>query len=109
MNIVSASVWRVLTFEMCIRDRGTPELIHYLTDNALDSVHWLESLGVKFKDETGSATGSLGERSHYPATPSGNTYIRAFEAFAADHADQLVVLHETQAKELLSLIHIWID
>ena len=82
-------------------EQGTPELIHYLTDNALDSVHWLESLGVKFKDETGSATGSLGERSHYPATPSGNTYIRAFEAFAADHADQLVVLHET-----LSLIHI---
>ena len=56
---------------------------------------------MKFKDETGSATGSLGERSHYPATPSGNTYIRAFEAFAADHADQLVVLHETQAKELI--------
>lgn len=82
-------------------EQGTPELIHYLTDNALDSVHWLESLGVKFKDETGSATGSLGERSHYPATPSGNTYIRAFEAFAADHADQLVVLHETQAKELI--------
>ena len=26
--------------------QGTPELIKYLTDNALDSVHWLESLGV---------------------------------------------------------------
>lgn len=82
-------------------EQGTPELIHYLTDNALDSVHWLESLGVEFKSETGSATGSLGERSHYPATPSGNTYIRAFEMFIADHADQLIVLHETQAKELV--------
>lgn len=82
-------------------EQGTPELIHYLTDNALDSVHWLESLGVKFKDETGSATGSLGERSHYPDTPSGNTYIRSFEEFIASHADQLVVLHETQARELV--------
>ena len=68
----------VQTCALPIYEQGTPELIHYLTDNALDSVHWLESLGVKFKDETGSATGSLGERSHYPATPSGNTYIRAF-------------------------------
>ena len=82
-------------------EQGTPELIHYLTDNALDSVNWLESLGVKFKDETGSATGSLGERSHYPATPSGNTYIRSFEQFIAEHGDAIVILHETQAKQLV--------
>ena len=81
--------------------QGTPELIKYLTDNALDSVHWLESLGVKFKDEVGSATGSLGERSHYPATPSGNTYIRSFEQYIEDHPDQIAMLHEMQAKELL--------
>ena len=37
---------------------NNPELVHFLTDNALDSVHWLESLGVEFKDEIGSATGS---------------------------------------------------
>lgn len=82
-------------------EQGTPELIHYLTDNALDSVHWLESLGVEFKEEVGSATGSLGERSHYPATPSGNTYIRSFEAFIEEHPDQITVLHETQAAQLV--------
>ncbi|WP_080799952.1 flavocytochrome c [Arabiibacter massiliensis] len=81
-------------------EQGTPELIHYLTDNALDSVHWLESLGVEFKDKVGSATGSLGERSHYPATPSGNTYIRSFQKFIEENADKLTLLHETQAKEL---------
>lgn len=58
---------------------GNPELVHYLTDHALESVHWLESIGVKFKDEVGTATGALWQRSHYPATPSGNTYIRSFE------------------------------
>ncbi len=83
-------------------DKGTPELVHYLTDNALESVHWLESLGVEFKDECGSATGSLGERSHYPATPSGNTYIRSFQKFVADNADQIVILNDMQAKELIT-------
>lgn len=83
-------------------DKGTPELVHYLTDNALESVHWLESLGVEFKDECGSATGSLGERSHYPATPSGNTYIRSFQKFVSDNADQIVILNDMQAKELIT-------
>ena len=80
---------------------GDPELVQYLVNNALDSVHWLESLGVRFKDEVGSATGSLGQRSHYPYTPSGNTYIRSFQEFKAAHPDQLVVLHNTKAEELL--------
>ncbi|MCR2027485.1 flavocytochrome c [Adlercreutzia muris] len=81
---------------------GTPELVRFLTDNALDSVHWLESLGVAFKDECGSATGSLGERSHYPATPSGNTYIRSFEDFIAENPDDITLLHNMQATGLIT-------
>ncbi len=83
-------------------EQGTPELVHYLTDNALDSVHWLESLGVEFKDECGSATGSLGQRSHYPATPSGNTYIRSFQQFIEDNADQIMLLNDMQVTELIT-------
>lgn len=83
-------------------EQGTPELVHYLTDNALDSVHWLESLGVEFKDEIGSATGSLGQRSHYPATPSGNTYIRSFQQFIEDNADKIMLLNDMQATELIT-------
>lgn len=59
--------------------RALPALVHYLTENSMNSVDWLEDLGVKFKDEIGTATGALWQRSHYPATPSGNTYIRTFE------------------------------
>ena len=81
--------------------KGNPELVHYLTDNALDSVHWLESLGVEFKDEIGSATGSLGQRSHYPATPSGNTYIRAFQEYIAENPDTIQLLNNMQAKDLI--------
>ena len=79
---------------------GDPTLVHYLTDNALDSVHWMESLGVQFKDEVGSATGSLGERSHYPATPSGNTYIRSFIDYVEKNSDKITMLHETQVTKL---------
>ncbi|MEG2934170.1 MAG: flavocytochrome c [Gordonibacter sp.] len=79
---------------------GDPTLVHYLTDNALEAVHWLEALGVKFKDDCGSATGSLGERSHYPATPSGNTYIRSFQDFVKNNVDSITLLHEMQVTAL---------
>lgn len=79
---------------------GDPTLVHYLTDNALEAVHWLEALGVKFKDDCGSATGSLGERSHYPATPSGNTYIRSFQDFVKNNVDSITLLHEMQVMAL---------
>ena len=79
---------------------GTPELIGYLVHNALDSVHWLEKLGVRFKDTIGSATGSLGQRSHYPYTPSGNTYIRTL----VEQCGKLgvTILHGCDATELLT-------
>lgn len=83
-------------------ETGTPELIAYLVDNALDSVKWMRALGVNWKETIGSATGSLGQRSHYPFTPSGNTYIRAFDDYVAAHPDQIAVLHNTQATELLT-------
>ena len=80
---------------------GTPELIGYLVHNALDSVHWLEKLGVRFKDTIGSATGSLGQRSHYPYTPSGNTYIRTL----VEQCGKLgvTILHSCDATELLTV------
>lgn len=82
-------------------DKGDPELVAYLTENALGSVEWLESLGVKFKDEIGTATGALWQRSHYPATPSGNTYIRSFEEVIAKSGGAIEVLTDTSATDLI--------
>ena len=80
---------------------GNPELVHYLTDHALESVHWLESLGVKFKPEVGTATGALWQRSHYPATPSGNTYIRTFEKYISEHAKDMHVYTDMDVQSLI--------
>lgn len=53
---------------------GDPKLVHYLTDNALGSVHWMEKLGVQFKKEVGTATGLSGReatiRQRRPETPT---------------------------------------
>lgn len=82
-------------------NKGNPELVHYLTENSMKSVKWLESMGVKFKDEIGTATGALWQRSHYPATPSGNTYIRTFEKVVNGTHGAIQVLTDTQATDLL--------
>ena len=82
-------------------NKGNPELVKYLTQNSIKSVEWLESLGVKFKDEIGTATGALWQRSHYPATPSGNTYIRSFEEVIKGTNGAIEVLTDTQATDLL--------
>lgn len=81
--------------------KGDKVLIHELTHHSIDSVKWLESMGVKFRDKIGTATGALWQRSHYPATPSGNTYIRALEAAIEKTNGAIVVLTDTDAKDLV--------
>lgn len=83
-------------------NKGNPELIHYLTDNALSAVDWLSmDIGVSFKDEIGTATGALWQRSHYPATPSGNTYIRKFEEVINSKGDAIKVITDAEVTDLI--------
>ena len=82
-------------------DKGDPTLVRFLTSHSMDAVNWLESLGVKFNDHISAATGSLGQRSHYPATPYGNTYIRTFEKVIADSNGKIQVLLDTPAVKLI--------
>lgn len=79
---------------------GDMTLITYMCENAMKAVEWMESIGVAFKDECGTATGALFQRSHYPTTPSGNSYIRVFEQFAKNHED-ITVLTGTTATSLI--------
>ena len=78
-------------------NKGTPALVHYLTENSMNSVDWL----VKFKDEIGTATGALWQRSHYPATPSGNTYIRTFEQVIGETNGAIKVMTDTKVTDLI--------
>lgn len=80
---------------------GTPALVKHLTSNALDAVHWMESVGVTFKDEVGTATGALWQRSHYPSTPSGNSYIRAYEKYIADTKGAIEIITDAHVVDLI--------
>lgn len=80
---------------------GNMDLITYMCENSMASVEWLESLGVEFKDEVGTATGALWQRSHYTKTPSGNSYTRIFEKYIAG-SDNLNVLFDTPATALVT-------
>ena len=51
--------------------------------------------------EVGTATGALWQRSHYPATPSGNTYIRSFEKYIAAHGNDMKVYTDMDAVSLI--------
>lgn len=79
---------------------GDMSLITYMCENAMKSIKWLEDIGVTFKDEIGTATGALFQRSHYTTTPSGNSYIRVFEKYIADQKD-ITVLKGTEVKSLI--------
>ena len=81
-------------------DVGTPELVEVMVNNAYGAVEWLESIGVEFKEEIGTATGALWQRSHYPSTPSGNSYIRVFEDYT-DKTDNIRIFRNTDAKSLV--------
>ena len=80
---------------------GNPELVRYLTSNAMSSIEWLESLGSPFKDKIGTATGALWQRSHYGTTPSGNHYIRTLENFLAEHKDSATIITDANVKSLI--------
>lgn len=67
----------------------------------MESVEWLEEIGCAFKMKIGSATGSLGERSHYTVKPAGSGYTDAFRDWIANNPDKVTVVSNTQATELV--------
>ena len=54
--------------------RGDPERVRVLCENAYGAVTWLESLGMKFKDNVIQIFGALYPLSHIPALPKGQGY-----------------------------------
>ena len=80
---------------------GDMDLITYMCENSMKTIEWMESLGIQFKDECGTATGALWQRSHYPVTPSGNSYIRVYADYIAK-SENITLLMGTTAESLLT-------
>ena len=80
---------------------GDMDLITYMCENSMKTIEWMESIGVQFKDECGTATGALWQRSHYPVTPSGNSYIRVYADYISK-TDKINLLMGTTAESLIT-------
>ena len=80
---------------------GKPELIRTLVENAYPAVEWLESLGMKFKDDIFTVLGSLWPRAHKPVEPLGTGYINTYMNYVNAHKGDIEVMLNTKATELI--------
>lgn len=82
-------------------NQGDPALVRVLVENAYPTIEWLESLGMKFTDTVFTVLGALWPRSHKPVEPLGTGYINTFTNYINEHKDDITILTEVEAKELL--------
>lgn len=82
-------------------NQGDPALVKVLVENAYPTIEWLESLGMKFTDTVFTVLGALWPRSHKPVEPLGTGYINTFMNYINEHKDDITILTEVEAKELL--------
>ena len=80
---------------------GKPELVRTLVEKAYPTLQWLESLGMKFKDDIFTVLGSLWPRSHKPIEPLGTGYINTYMNYINAHSSDIEVMLNTKATELI--------
>ncbi len=79
---------------------GKYELVKILTDQALDSVKWLEEIGVEFDmNNVDMPVGAKWRRGHKPVKNEGYAFVSALHQFVKEHGG--TILTDTPVKELL--------
>lgn len=78
---------------------GQYDLVKVLTDHALESVKWLEKIGVDFdKSQVTMPVGAIWRRGHKPMGDLGFAYIKALQPFVTKHGGRIMT--ETTVKSL---------
>lgn len=80
---------------------GDPELIRTLVENSYPTLEWLEDLGMEFSDNVFTVLGGLWPRAHEPIKPLGTGYIDTYMDYIEQTNDEVQVLLETEATELI--------
>ncbi|MDM3354959.1 flavocytochrome c [Citrobacter sp. Cb004] len=79
---------------------GQYDLVKILTDRALESVKWLEDIGVEFsKDIVFAPVGALWRRGHKPVKKYGTAFILALSKYIEDMSGTIIT--DSPAKEFL--------
>lgn len=80
---------------------GNIKLINTLADNTLDSVEWLEDLGMEFKDYVFTVLGGLWSRAHKPEKPLGTGYIETYMNYIEENSSDIEIMVDTTAKSFI--------
>ncbi|MCY3036854.1 MULTISPECIES: flavocytochrome c [Aerococcus] len=79
---------------------GNYDLVKTLTDNVLDSVHWLSDIGVDFNYKSVEMpVGAMWRRGHQPTSDNGYAYVKNLEKFILDNGGQIIT--DARVNELL--------
>ncbi|MGT2906671.1 flavocytochrome c [Streptococcus dentiloxodontae] len=79
---------------------GDYDLVKILTEHALESVKWLEDIGVEFdRSEVTMPVGALWRRGHKPKVPMGYAFISVLDNYV--RAKGATILTDSPVKELL--------
>lgn len=80
MGIEDSPEWHYEQMMASGRHKATPEVVRRFVTEALPTLHWLESLGVRFLPSTVTTWGAEWPRGHKPLQPRGQAYIRVLSA-----------------------------
>ncbi|HCM88894.1 MULTISPECIES: flavocytochrome c [Vagococcus] len=79
---------------------GQYDLVKILTDEALNSIHWLENIGVEFdQDDVTMPVGALWRRGHKPLKNEGYAYVAALETFVKEQGGEIIT--DTAVEEII--------
>lgn len=79
---------------------GQYDLVKTLTDRSLESVQWLEEIGVEFdKANVSMPVGALWRRGHKPLKSEGYAYVAVLKDFVEKNGGQIIT--DTAVKELI--------
>jgi len=79
---------------------GQYDLVSVLTERALESVRWLEDIGVEFvRNEVTMPVGALWRRGHKPVQPLGYAFISVLQKYVLENGG--TILTDSPVKELL--------
>lgn len=77
------------------------DLIETFAKNGAPTLHWLESLDMKFKDYVFTVLGGMWSRAHKPEEPLGTGFINTYKRYLEKNSADMEVLLNTKATELI--------
>ncbi|MCL1837212.1 MAG: flavocytochrome c [Treponema sp.] len=78
-----------------------PELVRTFAENALAGLEWQKDNGMGWTGDIFTVLGALWPRSHRPVMPLGQGYIDTDLKYIEAHKDQITVLYDTKATDLI--------